>query len=74
MLLEDDSSNETRDKQQEHTESLNENIAQDDGFSESMRLLQKHGITMLPNDETSIFSSVMESGHSVVLTGEYQTI
>lgn len=42
---------------------------QDDTFSESMKILQQHGITMLPTDDTSILSSVMENGHSVVLTG-----
>lgn len=45
---------------------------QDDSFNESMKILQQHGITMLPTDDTSILSSVMESGHSVVLTGNWQ--
>lgn len=41
---------------------------QEESLSESFKLLQEHGITMLPNDENNILSSVMESGHSVVLT------
>ena len=41
----------------------------DDSFSESLKYLQEHGITMLPADEDTILSSAMETGHSVVLTG-----
>ncbi|XP_065170782.1 GA-binding protein subunit beta-1 isoform X2 [Atheta coriaria] len=37
-------------------------------FTESMKLLQQHGITMIPDDDSNILSSVMETGHSVVLT------
>lgn len=37
-------------------------------YSASLKILQEHGITMLPNEENNILSSVMESGHSVVLT------
>ncbi|XP_022919264.1 GA-binding protein subunit beta-1 [Onthophagus taurus] len=39
-----------------------------DPLTESMKYLQEHGITMLPNDDTNILSAVMETGHSVVLT------
>lgn len=39
-----------------------------ESFAESIKLLQEHGITMLPNDDNNILSTVMESGHSVVLT------
>ncbi|XP_030758903.1 GA-binding protein subunit beta-1-like isoform X2 [Sitophilus oryzae] len=36
----------------------------------AVKLLQDHGITMLPNDseETNLLNTVMESGHQVVLT------
>ncbi|KAJ8965623.1 hypothetical protein NQ314_004015 [Rhamnusium bicolor] len=40
-------------------------------FSDSLKILQQHGITMLQNDEnedSNILNTVMESGHSVVLT------
>nr|XP_023012760.1 GA-binding protein subunit beta-1-like [Leptinotarsa decemlineata]XP_023012761.1 GA-binding protein subunit beta-1-like [Leptinotarsa decemlineata] len=39
--------------------------------TESLKILQEHGITMLQNDEnddSNILHSVMENGHSVVLT------
>lgn len=43
----------------------------DSSFS-AIQLLQEHGITMLPNDndDSNILNAVMESGHSVVLTGK----
>ncbi|EEZ97725.1 GA-binding protein subunit beta-1 isoform X2 [Tribolium castaneum] len=41
---------------------------QNHDFSESIKLLQEHGITMLPNDDSNILTTVMETGHSVVLT------
>ncbi|CAH0553271.1 unnamed protein product [Brassicogethes aeneus] len=41
---------------------------QESSFSASMKILQDHGITMLPHDDNTILSTVMESGHSVVLT------
>lgn len=44
-------------------------INNQDGLTASLKLLQEHGITMLPNDDNNILSTVMESGHSVVLTG-----
>lgn len=40
-------------------------------FTESIKLLQKHGITMLPTDDSNILSSILETGHSVVLTGKF---
>lgn len=41
-------------------------------FRESIKLLQQHGITMLPTtDDTNILSSILETGHSVVLTGKW---
>lgn len=46
----------------------------DHSISESIKYLQEHGITMLPADESNILSTVMESGHSVVLTGEFVVI
>lgn len=40
-------------------------------LTDSLKLLQEHGITMLQNDnDTNILNTVMESGHSVVLTGK----
>lgn len=40
-------------------------------FSDSLKLLQQHGITLQnENDDNSILNTVMESGHSVVLTGK----
>lgn len=48
---------------------MDESSQQQNSFSESMKILQQHGITMLPTDDNSILSSVMETGHSVVLTG-----
>lgn len=35
----------------------------------TFQLLQAHGITMLPNDESTTVESAMESGQTVVLTG-----
>ncbi|XP_018570865.1 GA-binding protein subunit beta-1 [Anoplophora glabripennis] len=53
-------------------EQLVENVNMDTtNFSDSLKLLQEHGITMLQTDENedgNILNSVMESGHSVVLT------
>lgn len=40
-------------------------------FSESMKILQQHGITMLPADDSNILSSILESGRSVSLTGKF---
>ncbi|KAF5276857.1 hypothetical protein FQA39_LY06408 [Lamprigera yunnana] len=38
-------------------------------FCESIKLLREHGITMLPaDDDNNILSSILETGHSVVLT------
>ncbi|KAG5891580.1 hypothetical protein JTB14_022245 [Gonioctena quinquepunctata] len=62
---------------QERIEKENEQLVQSvtvdpNAFTtESLKLLQEHGITMLQNDENdeaNILNSVMESGHSVVLT------
>lgn len=42
-----------------------------ESFSDSLKLLQAHGITLQnENDENNILNTVMESGHSVVLTGQ----
>lgn len=44
-----------------------------ESFSDSLKLLQAHGITLQnENDDTNILNTVMESGHSVVLTGKEQ--
>lgn len=43
-------------------------------LTNSLKILEEHGITMLQNDENddgNILNTVMESGHSVVLTGQY---
>lgn len=40
----------------------------DSNFAESIRLLQEHGITMLPHEDNNILTTVMKTGHSVVLT------
>ncbi|XP_066248662.1 GA-binding protein subunit beta-1-like isoform X2 [Euwallacea similis] len=60
---------------EESTESSPENpcsvtTTEEDGDFSAMKLLQEHGITMLPidSDESNILNAVMESGHSVVLT------
>jgi hypothetical protein len=37
--------------------------------SATLQLLQAHGITMLPADETTLVASAVESGQTVVLTG-----
>jgi hypothetical protein len=39
--------------------------------SATMNILQAHGITMLPTDESTLVASAMESGQTVVLTGKY---
>jgi hypothetical protein len=39
--------------------------------SATLKLLQAHGITMLPADETTLVASAMESGQTVVLTGKF---
>lgn len=49
-------------------EQFDQNSTSSCSYQDSMRILQEHGITMLPNDDNNILSSVMESGHSVVLT------
>lgn len=41
---------------------------QSSSLVESLKILQQHGITMLPSEDHSILSSAVESGHSVVLT------
>lgn len=42
-----------------------------ENFSDSLKLLQEHGITLQnENDDSNILNTVMESGHSVVLTGK----
>ncbi|RZC31795.1 GA-binding protein subunit beta-1 [Asbolus verrucosus] len=51
-----------------HSQMEDINESQDDSFAESIKLLQEHGITMLPNDDNNILTTVMETGHSVVLT------
>lgn len=43
-----------------------------ENFSDSLKLLQEHGITFQnenDSDDTNLLNTVMESGHSVVLTG-----
>lgn len=42
--------------------------SQQSSLVESLKILQQHGITMLPSEEHNILSSAVESGHSVVLT------
>lgn len=37
--------------------------------SATLQLLQAHGITMLPADETTLVASAVENGQTVVLTG-----
>lgn len=59
----------TEKHQSQSGEALVECSQNSHSFSESMKILQQHGITMLPTDDNNILSSVMESGHSVVLTG-----
>lgn len=50
-------------------EEIPEQINSQNKFCESIKLLQEHGITMLPtDDDNNILSSILESGHSVVLT------
>jgi hypothetical protein len=39
--------------------------------SATLKLLQAHGITMLPADETTLVASAVESGQTVVLTGKF---
>jgi hypothetical protein len=38
--------------------------------SATLQLLQAHGITMLPADDTTLVASAVESGQTVVLTGK----
>ncbi|KAG8229210.1 hypothetical protein J437_LFUL009692 [Ladona fulva] len=38
----------------------------------TMKLLQAHGITMLPADESTLVASAMESGQTVVLTEQFR--
>lgn len=59
----------TKKNRRSHAELVNQS-QNTNSFSESMKILQQHGITMLPADDNNILSSVMESGHSVVLTGK----
>jgi hypothetical protein len=35
----------------------------------TLQLLQAHGITMLPADETTLVASAVENGQTIVLTG-----
>lgn len=39
--------------------------------SATLQLLQAHGITMLPADETTLVASAVENGQTVVLTGTF---
>lgn len=63
---------------EQENEQLVKNVNVDaTNFTDSLKLLQEHGITMLQTDENedgNILNSVMESGHSVVLTGKKKTI
>lgn len=46
-----------------------------ENFSDSLKLLQEHGITLQnENDDSNILNTVIESGHSVVLTGKCSDI
>ncbi|KAJ8984896.1 hypothetical protein NQ317_002736 [Molorchus minor] len=59
------------DSMEKEGEQLVQNVDMDsNNFSDSLKLLQQHGIAMLQNDEDEghILTTVMESGHSVVLT------
>lgn len=40
----------------------------------TFQLLQAHGITMLPTDESTTVESAMESGQRVVLTGRNPSV
>lgn len=44
-------------------------------LEQPLRLLQAHGITMIPVDnDSSIVENAMESGRTVVLTGNYKKL
>ncbi|XP_018321808.1 GA-binding protein subunit beta-1 [Agrilus planipennis] len=62
---EEDSQNENESEEQPQETSF---IEEKEDFSETVKLLQQHGITMLPPDDSNIFTSVMDTGHQVVLT------
>lgn len=47
------------------SKNLNDNL----DMSDSLNILKEHGISFLPNDESSIVASAVENGHSLVLTG-----
>lgn len=73
VLLEDydNSGQTTEENEQINTaeQDIEEQDLNENSFSESaMKILQEHGITMLPNEDNNILTTVMESGHSVVLT------
>ncbi|KRT85701.1 Ankyrin repeat-containing protein, partial [Oryctes borbonicus] len=66
---------ESMDIQQTETEAQVKDLPEEDdhqatdpSMSESFKYFQEHGITMLPADDGNILSTVMENGHSVVLT------
>ncbi|CAG9859559.1 unnamed protein product [Phyllotreta striolata] len=53
---------------QDKIEEETEQVIDTNSLTNSLKILQEHGITMLQNDDGNIMNSVMESGHSVVLT------
>ncbi|XP_028152343.2 GA-binding protein subunit beta-2-like isoform X1 [Diabrotica virgifera virgifera] len=60
-----------QDRIEKENEQLIQNVTVDPSIlNSSLKILEEHGITMLndENDDGNILNSVMESGHSVVLT------
>lgn len=72
IMIEDDMEPKISDESLNYSDEANgmsmETIENETSYTDSLKLLQQHGITMLPVDDCSILNSVMESGHSVVLT------
>lgn len=66
-------------KDMENIETINPNIINSKkhknnigDVNKQFRLLEAHGITMIPmDDESSIMENAMESGRTVVLTGQF---
>ncbi|XP_072378872.1 uncharacterized protein Atac3 isoform X1 [Diabrotica undecimpunctata] len=69
---EDEEEETEQERIEKENEQLIQNVTVDPSIlNSSLKILEEHGITMLQNDENddgNILNSVMESGHSVVLT------
>lgn len=75
MNFDEGNSNQSQSQVENQEETLVHSITiNPENFTDSLKLLQQHGITLQnENEDNNILNTVMESGHSVVLTGKKKT-